>query len=130
VLFACQVLRMNDQRIVYFRKALQALLESLDATARISRWDGTESAPEPLQQSAAQLGERLGVANRLASGKFVGAQQVVASLNGMSEAIRRLDAAYVQYRYRIDAKPTEADEAAVALDAEIGSVKEEAERWS
>ena len=26
---------MNDQRIVYFRKALQALLESLDATARI-----------------------------------------------------------------------------------------------
>jgi hypothetical protein len=121
---------MNDQRIVYFRKALQALLESLDATARISRWDSTESAPEPLQQSAAQLGERLGVANRLASGKFVGAPQVVASLTGMSGAIRRLDAAYVQYRYRIDSKPAEVDEAAVALDAEIGSVKEEAERWS
>jgi hypothetical protein len=121
---------MNDQRIVYFRKALQALLESLDATARISRWDSTESAPEPLQQSAAKLGERLGAANRLASGKFVGAPQVVASLTGMSGAIRRLDAAYVQYRYRIDAKPTEMDDAAVALDAEIGSVKEEAERWS
>jgi len=120
---------MKDQRIVYFRQALQALLESLDATARISRWDSTETAPEPLAQSAAQLGERLTAANRLATGKFVGAQQVVASLNGMSEAVRRLDAAYVQYRERIGAKPTETDAAAMALDAEIGSVKEEAERW-
>src|SRR3954470_17790723 len=121
---------MKDQRIAYVRGALEALVESLDATARISRWEGTESAPEPLRQSAAKLTERLGVANRLASGKFVGATQVVASLTGMSGAIRRLDSAYVQYRHRIDAKPTERDEAAVALDAEIGSVKAEVERWA
>jgi hypothetical protein len=114
---------MNDQRVAYFRKALDSLVESLDATARLSRWDSTESAPEPLQQSAAKLGERLGAANRLAAGKFVGATQVVASLTGMSGAIRRLDAAYVQYRHRIEAKPTEKEEAAVALDAEIGNVK-------
>jgi hypothetical protein len=118
---------MNDQRIAYFRGALQALVESLDATARLSRWDSAESAPEPLQQSAAKLSERLGAANRLASGKFVGASQVVASLTGMSGAIKRLDAAYVQYRYRIDSKPAERDEAAVALDAEIGSVRAEVE---
>ncbi len=123
-------LTMNDQRVAYFRKALETLVDSLDATARLSRWDGTDSAPEPLQESAAKLGERLGAANRLAAGKFVGAAQVVASLNGVSGAIKRLDAAYVQYRHRIDSKPTERDEAAVALDAEIGSVKAEAERWT
>jgi hypothetical protein len=120
---------MNDQRISYFRGALEALVESLDATARLSRWDSNESAPEPLRQSAAKLGERLGAANRLASGKFTGASQVVASLSGMSGAIKRLDAAYVQYRSRLESKPAERDEAAVALDEEIGSVKAEAEAW-
>jgi hypothetical protein len=121
---------MNDQRIAYFRKALEALVDSLDATARLSRWDSSESAPEPLQESAAKLGERLGAANRLAGGKFVGATQVVASLTGMSDAIKRLDAAYVQYRHRIDAKPAERDDAVVALDGEIGNVKAEVEGWS
>ncbi len=122
---------MNDQRIAYFRRALESLVESLDATARLSRWDSAETAPEPLQQSAAKLGERLGAANRLAAGKFVGASQVVASLTGMSGAIRRLDSAYVQYRHRIDSRPAERDEAAVALDAEIGNVKAEVEdSWS
>jgi hypothetical protein len=121
---------MKDQRIAHFRGALEALVESLDATARLSRWDGGETAPEPLQQSAAKLGERLGAANRLASCKFLGAAQVVALLTGMSGAIRRLDAAYVQYRYRIDSKPAEREEAAVALDAEIGSVRTEVEGWA
>jgi hypothetical protein len=63
---------MNDQRIAYFRRALEALVDSLDATARLSRWDSTESAPEPLQESAAKLGERLGAANRLAGGQVRG----------------------------------------------------------
>ena len=121
---------MNDQRIAYFRGALRALVESLDATARLSRWDSGETAPEPLQQSAARLGERLGAANRLATGKFVGTSQVVASLTGMSGAIKRLDAAYVQYRARVDSRPAERDEAAVALDAEIGGVKAEVEGLS
>jgi hypothetical protein len=116
---------MKDQRIVFFRRTLEALVESLDATARLSRWDSAEAAPEPLRQSAAMLGERLGAANRLASGKFTGAGQVVASLTAMSGAIRRLDAAYVQYRSLIESKPADRDEAAVALDAEIGSVRAE-----
>jgi len=120
---------MNDQRITYLRRALEALVDSLDATARLSRWDSAESAPEPLQESASKLGERLGAANRLAGGNFAGATQVVASLNGMSDAIKRLDAAYVQYRDRIDAKPGERDDAVVALDAEIGSVKAKVDDW-
>src|SRR3954453_6806590 len=116
---------MKDQRIAFFRRTLDALVESLDATARLSRWDSTETAPEPLRQSAAMLGERLNAANRLASGKFVGAGQGVASLTQMSGAIKRLDTAYVQYRARIESKPTDRDEAAVALDEEIGSVRAE-----
>jgi hypothetical protein len=48
----------------------------------------------------------------------------------MSDAIKRLDAAYVQYRHRIDAKPAERDDAVVALDVEIGNVKAEVEGWS
>lgn len=121
---------MKDQRIAYFRGALEALVESLDATARLSRWGSAESTPEPLQKSAAKLGERLGAANRLASGNFVGGSQMVVSLTGMSGAIRRLDAAYVQYRYRIDSRPAERDEAAVALDAEIESVKAEVDGFT
>ena len=118
---------MKDQRVPFFRQTIEALVESLDATARLSRWDATEPTPEPLRQSAAKLGERLGAANRLASGKFVGPEQVVSSLTAMSGAIKRLDAAYVQYRSRIEMKPADRDEAAVVLDAEIGSVKAEVE---
>lgn len=121
---------MNDQRIAYFRRALEALVDSLDATARLSRWDEAEIAPEPLRESAGKLGERLSAASRLAGGKFVGAQQVVATLTGMSGAIKRLDAAYVQYRHKVDSGPAERDEAAVALDAEIGTVKAELEGWT
>ena len=121
---------MNDQRIASIRRALEALVESLDATARLSRWDGDESTPEPLQQSAAKLDERLNAANRLAAEKFVGATPVVTLLTGMSAAIKRLDEAYVQYRYRIDSKPGELEAAAVALDAEIGNVKAEAQSWT
>jgi hypothetical protein len=116
---------MKDQRILFFRRTLEALMESLDATARLSRWNSSEAAPDPLLQCAAMLDERLDAANRLASGNFAGAGQVVASLTAMSGAIKRLDAAYVQYRSRIESKPDDRDEAAFVLDAEIGSVRVE-----
>ena len=125
----CYVPAMKDQRTSYFRVTLEALVESLDATSQLSRWDSQESVPEPLHQSAKKLGERLGTANRLSSGKFVGTAQVVASLSGMSGAMKRLDAAYVQYRARLVSKPAERDEAAALLDAEIGNVKSQSEAW-
>ena len=118
---------MKDQRIPHLRRTLEELMESLDATARLSRWDSRETAPEPLRESAAKLGDRLCAANRLATAKFVGAAQVVASLAGISGAIKRLDAAYVQYRHRIDARPAERDAAGVALDEELGGVKAQVE---
>ena len=118
---------MKDQRIPLLRRSLEDLMESLDAIARLSRWDSQEAAPEPLRESAAKLGDRLCAANRLATGKFVGAAPVVASLTGMSGAIKRLDAAYVQYRQRIESKPSERDAAGMALDEELGGVKADVE---
>lgn len=97
---------VKDQRIPHLRRMLEDLMESLDAIARLSRWEGQEAAPEPLRESAAKLGDRLCAANRHAAVRFVGAAPVVALLAGMSGAIKRLDAAYVQYRHRIEARPS------------------------
>jgi hypothetical protein len=121
----------NDPRIVTFRGALEALLESLDAFVRIVRWDrsGGEPIPEPLEKSAALLTDRLGNATRLASGKFVGAPGVVANSNAIRIAIGNLDEAFVAYRKHVEARPGETAEAANALDAELGRVKLEAHLW-
>jgi hypothetical protein len=119
-----------DPRIVTFRGALESLIESLDATVRIARWQpGGEPIPEPLQRSASQLQDRLGSANRLAGGRFVGAPAVVATSSAIKEAVQDLDAAFVAYRKRVDGGPGERDEAAIALDAEVGRVKADAHRW-
>jgi hypothetical protein len=115
----------KDPRIVTFRGALESLIESLDATVRIARWEaGGESIPEPLRHSAAQLQDRLGSANRLASGKFVGAPAVVATSDAIKEAVRALDAAFVAYRKRSDR-----GEAVIELDSEVGRIKLDAHRW-
>jgi hypothetical protein len=121
---------MKDQRVTSFRKALEALVDSLDATARLSRWDTAESVPRPLHESAAKLGEHLGAANRLAQGTFVGTTPAVASLAGMSSAVQRLQAAYQNYRHQLEEQPAERDTAAVGLDAEIANVKAELENWT
>lgn len=118
---------MKDQRVRQLRRTLEELVESLDATSRLSRWGAGEPAPEPLHDSAAKVGERLSAANRLAVGQFTGPPPVVASLSGMSGAVKRLDAAYVLYRHRVEASPSERDAAGVALDEELGGVKAEME---
>ena len=121
----------KDPRIVTFRGALESLIESLDATVRIARWaPGGEPIPEPLRRSAEQLQERLGSANRLAAGKFVGAPAVVATSDAIREAVQQLDAAFVAYRKRAtDTGPGQQDEAAIELDAEVGRIKLDAHRW-
>jgi hypothetical protein len=121
---------MKDQRVSFFRGLVNALVESLDATVRITRWSGAEGVPEPLKVSASQLLDRLGAANRLASGKFQGSPVVVACMTAMSGAVQKLDTAYVQYRKRLDSSPGAKDEAAIALEAELGEVKADAHRWA
>jgi hypothetical protein len=121
----------NDPRIVTFRGALESLLESLDATVRIARWQQSDGGPVPeaLQRSAVQLQVRLGSATRLASGKFAGTAAVVEKSDAIKEAVRDLDAAFVTYRKRLDGAASERDEAALELDAVLGRVKHEVHRW-
>jgi hypothetical protein len=121
---------MKDQRVVYLRGVLESLLESLDATVRLARWSGTESVPDPLEKSASLLLDRLGTANRLASGRFVGSPVVVSVMTTMSAAIQRLDVAFVQYRRKMEGSQAQKEEAANSLDAEIGAVKQDAHRWA
>src|SRR4051812_20572966 len=106
---------MKDERVTFFRKALEGLIDSLDATVRVTRWSGNEPIPEPLKQSAARLVERLGTADRLASGTFNGSAVDVARVKEMCSAMRRLDAAYVTYRQRIESAPAEREAAAMNL---------------
>ena len=113
---------MKDARVTLFRKTLEGLVESLDATVRVNRWTANESVPEPLKESAARLVGRLGTVDRLASNNFTGSANDVARVNAMVVAMRRLDAAYVTYRARV-VRPSERDLAATALDAEIDEVK-------
>ena len=120
----------NDPRIVTFRNALESLIESLDATVRIARWEaGGEPIPEPLRRSAAQLQERLGSANRLAEGRFVGAPAVVAVSDAIKEAVRDLDAAFVAYRKRAEGAQDQREEAVIELDGAVGRIKLDAHRW-
>jgi hypothetical protein len=117
---------MRDQRLAHFQSALETLAESLDATARICRWEGPDGIPEPLQQSASKLLERLGAANRLMTGHLSGPPDIVAKLTRIRAAIRRLDGAYVEYLQRIEGGPPGRDQAAAMLDLEICGAKTDA----
>jgi hypothetical protein len=74
-----------------------------------------------------QLQDRLGSANRLAAGRFVGAPAVVATSDAIKEAVRDLDAAFVAYRKR--AEGGQREEAVIELDGEVGRIKLDARRW-
>jgi hypothetical protein len=121
---------MKDQRIPFIRKTLDSLIESLEATLRVRRWSGAESVPEPLKLSADRLLDRLGAADRLAASAFRGTPADMTRVEAMLAAMKRLDAAYVAYRSRIEKAPGEKDEAAIALDEAIGEVKAGASSWA
>ncbi|WP_394835933.1 hypothetical protein LVJ94_03365 [Pendulispora rubella] len=105
-------------------------MDSLVATARISRWEGPETVPAPLRESASKLVHHFDSAKRLAGGIHAGPQPVLAPLAAMSGAVGRLDAAHLEYCRRLDEAPAQQREAAMDLDYEIDAVKGEAHRWS
>ncbi len=121
---------MKDRRVVVLRTALEALLESLDATLRTSSWPGSEVVPEPLKLASAALLDRLGTANRLAHGKFTGPSIVVAALDAICSGIRRLDASFVEYRKSMTGNAEQKEAGASSLRLEIESVRSESSRWS
>lgn len=114
---------MNDRRVAAIRNALEALIESIDATTRIARWDSTDPVPASLGQSAAKLESNLVAAERLAQGNISGTPAVTAHLMTMSAAIRRLSLAYEQFKTRCTEHPEEKAEALQALDFEVDEVK-------
>jgi len=120
---------MKDQRIPLLRRALDAVLDSLDATLRMREWSGPEEVPEPLRASAARLIERLGSAVRLSAISVRGdidARRVEA----MTTAVKRLDSAYVAFREAIDRAPTSMEAALAKLRQEVDLVKEDNEGWA
>ncbi len=121
---------MNDQRVTAFRKVLNSLVESLDATVRVARWSGPEAIPAPLENSASKLLDHLGSANRFAADRYHGSPPVVACMTAMSAATKVLDGAYVEYRRHIEGGKEERDRAAEALDHELDGVKATAHQWS
>lgn len=121
---------MKDERVKSFRAALEALIESLDATVRVTRWVGADVVPEPLKESASRLVQRLGTADRLASANFKGSVADVTRVNAMTAAMRRLDTAYVAYRRQLEHKSAEPDAAALALHAELEDVRADTSCWS
>ncbi len=111
---------MKDQRLKVFKTALDALVESLDAQVRVARWSDTaEPPPEPLRIAASKLTERLGAADRLASGTFVGSPVDTTRVNAICATMKRLDVAYVAYRKRLEGKPEQLGDAASALELDI-----------
>ncbi len=120
---------MKDQRIPFIRKTLDSVLESLEATLRVKRWTGND-LPEPLKVAADRLLERLGTADRLGASAFRGSPSDMSRVTAMLAAMKRLDAAYVAYRARVEKNPAEKDAAAEALDEEIIQVKSGMEAWA
>ena len=112
---------MKNSRVKYYRGALDALVESLEAVLHIARWqDATAAVPEELRTPAAKLLDRLGTANRLVTDTFAGNPTDVAQVNVLRGAMKRLDSAYVAYR---QPRGGPATQAASVLEAEIGEVK-------
>lgn len=99
---------MRDRRVMVFKKSLEELVESLDATVRIARWEGLDEVPQPLRDSASKLVTRLGTTDRLAQGVFKGNAADVTNVNRMTDAMKRLETAYVTYRKKLDS-PVVAD---------------------
>jgi hypothetical protein len=120
---------MKDQRLRVFRGAIDALVESLDALVRVSRWTEADPPPDPLRVAASKLVDRLGAANRLSSGTFLGSPADANKVTAMCAAMKRLDGAYVAYRKRVASAPEQVVDAAAALELEIAEAMGGAQYW-
>lgn len=121
---------MKDQRVNVFRNAIDSLVESLDALVRVSRWTEADAPPDSLRTAASKLLDRLGAANRLAEGKFLGTPADANKVSAMCSAMKKLDVAYVTYRKRVTSTPNEVIDAATALELEISEATGAARSWT
>ena len=116
---------MKDSRIPSFRRSLEDLVESLDATLRLKRWDEREVVPDPLRESASRLVARIGAADRMASGVFNGNPADVSRVQALTGAMRRLETGYLTYRKQLESGSVDPTEAANELTLLLEQVKTE-----
>ena len=90
--------------------------------------EGPEEIPEPLRVSAGRLVERLRSADRLAS-ISVRDERDAKRVEAMTEAIKRLDVAYIAFRQAVERAPTSVAVAVAALQEEIDLVIEGNRGW-
>jgi hypothetical protein len=117
---------MKDKRIVVFRKALEELVESLEATLRLANWDEADIAPDPLKDSASRLVARLGTTDRLAAGVFKGTTADSARVDQLTGAMRRLGNAYLGYRKQASSVASGKANALTELSTVLDEVKTQA----
>ena len=110
---------MKDQRLKVFAGAVDSLVESLEAVVRVSRWSDAEAPPEALSDAASKVVDRLGVASRLVSTTFQGTPADTQRVGVLCTTMKRLDAAYVNFRRRVTSSPGQLVDAAAALELEI-----------
>jgi hypothetical protein len=112
---------MNDRRVTAIRNALEAFVESVNATSRIARWGQLEPVPDSLRQAAGEVEANKKAANVLTVDKAFGAPAIVHRLAVSSSAIRNLSAAYDEF---LSCKLDPSNDISVALanlDAAIDS---------
>lgn len=115
---------MKDTRVKVFHQSLDDLVEALDATLRIARWDAAEDLPPPLKESAGKLMARLGTADRLAGGVFNGNPRDAARVGALTDAMRRLEKAYLAYAGKSDSDSGR-DAAIAELSSTLDKVRTE-----
>lgn len=120
---------MRDQRLQVFRNAVDTLVESLEAVVRLSRWTDGDTKPESLVLAASKLLERLGTADRLAASHFHGPAAETAKVTAMCAALKRLDAAYLEYMRRTESPSPDRAAAASDLESEISATTAGSGSW-
>ena len=116
---------MNDRRVTAIRNALEALVESINATTRIARWDISDPVPDSLRLAASQLEGNLKLANELARGNVSGTPAIVHRLSVTSSAVLRLTAAYREFESLKGGDASDISIARENLEAAIDSVNED-----
>lgn len=115
---------MKDQRLDVFRVAIDGLIESLDATIRLSRCADADPRPPELVAAAAKLVDRLGAADRLAATKYQGTLNDIGKVDAMCAILKQLDGIYLSYRKQVGSAERGSkarDEAITALETALAT---------
>lgn len=115
---------MNDRRVNAIRNALEAFVESTDATSRLARWGEGDPIPDSLRVAAAQLQANKKAADELAQGSVSGTPAIVHRLTVTSSAIKSLSTAYQEFLACTGEAGADLSAALSNLDDAIDSARE------